>query len=167
MSCQITLLKAAGEPAATAKFDAWLAVAFDWRGSDAPKDLITFHGGQALLQPVHVQEISNFDQLGAIGGISHWMAVPKDEDLEGVIVLFQWYVQSKEKPDDIAVSEVLGARIWSSAEKPRLPLRVAPAEGHAAARTRFQQELSRSSREGAAERFAAVRGAVELRLRAR
>jgi hypothetical protein len=73
---------------------------------------IVTSGAHALLQPAVTLEFLSLSQLQDKSGVSTKLLVPADPGLAGIIVLFQWYVQSVADPSVIAHTDLHAARIW-------------------------------------------------------
>jgi hypothetical protein len=93
-------------------YNAYLAIGFGLRGPGAPPDPVVVSGNAAYLTPALTLELAGQVQRFDLGGAAASLAVPSDPGLEGIIVLFQWYIQSAAAPQEVAVSDVFATRIW-------------------------------------------------------
>lgn len=99
-------------------FHGYLAIGFGIRGQGAPADPVTINGAQAMLQPALVLEFPALQRVLDESFLSTQLAIPGDPGLEGLVVLFQWFIQSATNADEIAYSEVFATRVWGAGDVP-------------------------------------------------
>lgn len=110
VSCPLTMPGLNPVPGAPAPFNAYLAVGFGLRGAGVA-DPVLMDGDTAYLQPSLVLELPNRIQKWDVGGVTASLPIPNIPELEGLVVLMQWYVQLHSEPVGVAVSDVFGVRL--------------------------------------------------------